>query len=278
MIGIAFKASQESDKKDDFMEKNRKTFSLIELLACQGVARRAKRSTAFTLIELLVVIAIIAILAALLLPALQNAKEQAKKTLCISNQKQIGLALFVYAQDYDNQLPYAGPNCIAFSGDFAIYCAGGIYVFSPPQFIGTGMLYDSYLPNMRVAYCPSDNVYTYENTSWGWNDLKNLASQSCITSSYFFQSAYLMVPGSSWGRPVNMAKDPSTIAIHADRFTSNIGADCHENGYNIFRLDGSCKWYNNKGNIISYISVYGAPNHGNWNNISLAWGYFNQSQ
>ena len=58
-----------------------------------------KTSGKFTLIELLVVIAIIAILAAILMPALQQAKEAAKQALCISNLKQVGLALDMYATD-----------------------------------------------------------------------------------------------------------------------------------------------------------------------------------
>ena len=59
----------------------------------------------FTLIELLVVIAIIALLVSILLPSLQTAKELAKAAVCMSNQKQLGLALQMYAQDWDGTLP-----------------------------------------------------------------------------------------------------------------------------------------------------------------------------
>lgn len=59
----------------------------------------------FTLIELLVVIAIIAILAAILFPVFARAKEAAKKTSCLSNNKQIGIALMMYANDHDGGLP-----------------------------------------------------------------------------------------------------------------------------------------------------------------------------
>jgi len=59
----------------------------------------------FTLIELLVVIAIIAILAAILFPVFAQAREAARKTSCLSNTKQIGLAIMIYAQDYDEMYP-----------------------------------------------------------------------------------------------------------------------------------------------------------------------------
>src|SRR5579862_1797833 len=74
-----------------------------------GEGERMKRNfrtdKGFTLIELLVVIAIIAILAAILFPVFAQAREKARQASCLSNAKQIGLAILLYAQDYDETYP-----------------------------------------------------------------------------------------------------------------------------------------------------------------------------
>ena len=65
-----------------------------------------ERKHGFTLIELLVVIAIIAILAAILFPVFAQARERARMSACVSNMRQIGTAVMMYAQDYDETFPY----------------------------------------------------------------------------------------------------------------------------------------------------------------------------
>src|SRR5215217_2450512 len=67
--------------------------------------RRSRPSKGFTLIELLVVIAIIALLAAILFPVFGRARENARRSSCQSNLKQMGLAIMQYTQDYDEIMP-----------------------------------------------------------------------------------------------------------------------------------------------------------------------------
>src|SRR5271165_589717 len=76
---------------------------MVPILTWEGYMNSI-RKRAFTLIELLVVIAIIAILAAILFPVFAQAREQARKTSCLSNAKQWGLGEIMYIQDYDETL------------------------------------------------------------------------------------------------------------------------------------------------------------------------------
>src|SRR6266567_4401754 len=71
-------------------------------------ASSARRVAGFTLIELLVVVVVVAILAALLLPALDKAREQGRSSVCRNNMRQIGLAITLYADDNSDYLPWPG--------------------------------------------------------------------------------------------------------------------------------------------------------------------------
>lgn len=76
------------------------------------ISKPRQASAGFTLIELLVVIAIIAILASILFPVFARARENARRTSCSSNLKQISLGFLMYAEDYDGRLPHYPPEGI----------------------------------------------------------------------------------------------------------------------------------------------------------------------
>ena len=89
-------------------DHSRSQFTLIELLVVPGGARAVR--AAFTLIELLVVVAIIAILAAMLLPVLGRARKTAEVAVCQNNQKQLGLANALYADENEEFFPCIQPG------------------------------------------------------------------------------------------------------------------------------------------------------------------------
>ncbi len=117
-----------------------------------------KQNRGFTLIELLVVIAIIAILAAILFPVFQKVRENARRTACLSNMKQLGLAFIQYQQDSDERMPSAlkGPSGAGVLGGWMYYSQFGNGTTAPIYDVTQGSIY-SYVKSKGVYVCPDDS-------------------------------------------------------------------------------------------------------------------------
>jgi prepilin-type N-terminal cleavage/methylation domain-containing protein/prepilin-type processing-associated H-X9-DG protein len=143
-----------------------------------------KRS-AFTLVELLVVIGIIAVLIAMLLPALNRARQQAKMIQCSSNLRVIGQGIMMYANDWRGVWPR-----YTLSGDNGGYTQPVLFNASSKQWVALGLVFP-YLKSEKIFYCPNDDV----NNQWlrfdwtkigtasppaGYNTASNVYGSYCL--------------------------------------------------------------------------------------------------
>ncbi|MCX8108999.1 MAG: type II secretion system GspH family protein [Verrucomicrobiae bacterium] len=125
---------------------------------------RLRIDAGFTLVELLVVIAVVAILLGLVLPTLGKAKEAGRATACLSNLRQIGVALQLYVQDNENRMPEMRDVPVETTALTNVVPLPGIHT-----------VLSNYLGSTSVLKCPSDFKKLFERTgsSYGWNSLLN---------------------------------------------------------------------------------------------------------
>ena len=202
----------------------------------------------FTLIELLVVIAIIAILAAILFPVFSRAREKARQTACLSNLKQIGTAIAMYASDYDSGMPWQQ----------AFVNWGNVGNLGMPGW--TESIYP-YVKNQQIYLCPSGPANTLSHYSFNQYAMSIPYGWAYVYGQYTIDSA----PDPSAAIMVFDGGGTSTVYqdfANADSDMTNEGQilggtddaaegdQCamefpgrHNGGNNVVFMDGHTKWW-----------------------------------
>jgi prepilin-type N-terminal cleavage/methylation domain-containing protein len=171
---------------------------------------------AFTLIELLVVIAIIAILAAILFPVFAQAKDAAKKTVCLSNMKQIGTATQLYVNDYDDRLFYRANWAYSRSGVIPQTAANRWWNLMMP-----------YQKSYDIFRCPSDELPSNSPNTTGGTYARSFIAMvvaESLTLGQVDDTSETLIITEKWGRDFNGVINDSWI----EPFAGDLSVDSHD--------------------------------------------------
>ena len=197
----------------------------------------------FTLIELLVVIAIIAILAAILFPVFAKAREKARQTSCLSNLKQLGLGMIMYAQDYDETFTSIGyANDLWYDANLGAFNSNN--AANPPagmNYHGWAAVILPYVKNTQIYLCPSTQYNCY-GVAYGLAAMCPNAAGTALTA--------LFNGNNSMGK-FTMPAETIMISEKAtgggnQYILSNGNYACrmsHNDGGNVAFVDGHAKWF-----------------------------------
>jgi prepilin-type N-terminal cleavage/methylation domain-containing protein len=205
----------------------------------------------FTLIELLVVVAIIAILAAVLFPVFAQAREKARQTACLSNEKQLGTAVLMYQQEYDERLYFYASTTAPSQSRTGT-------VLPNADNVNAVRWYNALLPYTRsggLLRCPSDKLPTLSKDAAG--NLTLLRSYIASRAPEGLSLAQLEDPAETvvitekWGQ--DLAGKPITDNwiepfngdLNLDPATGRmaLAGNRHHGGLNAVLFDGHAQWY-----------------------------------
>ena len=222
-------------------QKNRKIRTIFRNQS--GISPESGDTVFFTLIELLIVISIIAVLAGMLLPALQQARETARKSQCLNQEKQLGIAFNMYFSDYKDFIP---PKISDSEGKsqtwaFLLYPYFGIHTTSNTSIISS---YFTLKRKPKTFQCPKDLCLNEANSHLGYGMYHHLAEQNIRKLSRLSERLLLTETAFSAIGPESHAAghylvQGETLDVMLNPLANTPGIKKHANQANVLFIGGN---------------------------------------